>query len=132
MATELYKHPKWDSAVGCAFLGGFYNVAPWPVGNKQARHMIGKDCAREESPSLIARPSATAFCYRSHAICVCGQKAAKYLREGVSIAPTRRNLYYAGVNAYQLREYDKAVSFFSRALAAPICEVDYAGHPTHA
>ncbi|KAL1508009.1 hypothetical protein AB1Y20_007607 [Prymnesium parvum] len=84
MATELYKHPKWDSAVGCAFLGGFYNVAPWPVGNKQ--------------------------------------KAAKYLREGVSIAPTRRNLYYAGVNAYQLREYDKAVSFFSRALAAPICE----------
>ena len=40
--------------------GGFYNVAPWPVGSKQ--------------------------------------KAAKYLGEGAAIAPTRRNLYYAGVN----------------------------------
>jgi len=34
LATELYKHPEWDSAVGCAFLGGFYSVAPWPVGSK--------------------------------------------------------------------------------------------------
>ena len=34
IAKELYKHPEWDSAVGCAFLGGFYNVAPWPVGSK--------------------------------------------------------------------------------------------------
>jgi tetratricopeptide (TPR) repeat protein len=83
VAKELYKHPKLDSAVGCAFLGGFYNVAPWPVGSKQ--------------------------------------KAAEYLAEGALIAPTRRNLYYVGVNAYQTGEYRKAVSFFSRALAAPPC-----------
>ena len=85
MASELYKHPKWDSAVGCAFLGGFYNVAPWPVGNKQ--------------------------------------KAAKFLREGASIAPTRRNLYYAGVNAYQMGEYSKAVTYFDGALKAAPCKV---------
>ena len=30
IAKELYKYPDWDAAVGCAFLGGFYNVAPWP------------------------------------------------------------------------------------------------------
>jgi len=34
LAKELYEHPEWDSAVGCAFLGGFYAVAPWPVGSK--------------------------------------------------------------------------------------------------
>eukprot|EP00966_Prymnesium_polylepis_P055717 1288872-Prymnesium_polylepis.1 len=85
MASELYKHPKWDSAVGCAFLGGFYNVAPWPVGSKQ--------------------------------------KAAKFLREGASIAPTRRNLYYAGVNAYQMGEYAKAVTYFDGALKAAPCKV---------
>lgn len=51
------------------------------------------------------------------------QKASKYLREGASIAPTRRNLYYAGVNAYQMGEYEKAKSFFSRALNAPPCKV---------
>jgi len=84
MASELYKHPKWDSAVGCAFLGGFYNVAPWPVGSKQ--------------------------------------KAAKFLREGASIAPTRRNLYYAGVNAYQMGEYAKAVTYFDGALKAAPCK----------
>lgn len=83
IAKELYKYPKLDSAVGCAFLGGFYNVAPWPVGSKQ--------------------------------------KAAKYLAEGASIAPTRRNLYYVGVNAYQTGEYSKAVDYFSRALKAPLC-----------
>jgi hypothetical protein len=35
MANELRKYPKWDSAVGNSFLGGFYNVAPWPVGSKK-------------------------------------------------------------------------------------------------
>lgn len=84
MANELYKYPKWDSAVGCAFLGGFYNVAPWPVGSKK--------------------------------------KAAKYLEEGAAIAPTRRNLYYVGVNAYQTGDYEKAKNSFSRALAAPPCK----------
>jgi len=34
IAKELYAHPEWDSAVGCAFLGGFYSVAPWPIGSK--------------------------------------------------------------------------------------------------
>ena len=34
MANELRKHPTWDGAVGLVFLGGLYNVAPWPVGNK--------------------------------------------------------------------------------------------------
>jgi len=49
------------------------------------------------------------------------QKAAQYLQEGASIAPTRRNLYYAGVNAYQTGEFAKAQSYFSRALKAPPC-----------
>jgi len=84
VGKELYKHPKWDSAVGCAFLGGFYNVAPWPVGSKA--------------------------------------KAAKFLGEGATIAPTRRNLYYVGVNAYQTGDYKKAKTFFSRALKAPPCK----------
>lgn len=84
IARELYKYPDWDSAVGCAFLGGFYNVAPWPVGSKT--------------------------------------KAAKFLREGAKIAPTRRNLYYAGVNAYQMGSYEEAQSFFSRSLKAPPCK----------
>tara|TARA_B110001452_G_scaffold236055_1_gene215155 strand:+ start:141 stop:1136 length:996 start_codon:yes stop_codon:yes gene_type:complete len=34
LAKELYAHPEWDGAVGCAFLGGFYSVAPWPVGSR--------------------------------------------------------------------------------------------------
>ena len=34
LAKELYAHPEWDGAVGCAFLGGFYAVAPWPIGSK--------------------------------------------------------------------------------------------------
>ena len=84
IARELYKHPDWDSAVGCAFLGGFYNVAPWPVGSKT--------------------------------------KAAKFLREGARIAPTRRNLYYAGVNAYQMGQFADARDFFSRSLKAPLCK----------
>ena len=84
IAKELYKHPDHDSAVGCAFLGGFYNVAPWPVGSKT--------------------------------------KAAKYLREGASIAPTRRNLYYAGVNAYQMGDYADARRFFSGSLKAAACK----------
>ena len=48
--------------------------------------------------------------------------ARKYLREGAKIAPTRRNLYYCGVNAYQMGEYADAVSFFKRALKAPLCK----------
>jgi hypothetical protein len=84
IANELYKYPEWDSAVGCAFLGGFYNVAPWPVGNKG--------------------------------------KAAKFLREGARLAPTRRNLYYAGVNAYQMGEFGDAADFFSRTLKAGPCK----------
>merc|ERR1719343_759884 len=83
IANELYKHPEEDSAVGCAFLGGFYNVAPWPMGNKG--------------------------------------KARKLLREGAKKAPTRRNFYYAGVNAYQMGEYKDAVQYFSSALKAPAC-----------
>lgn len=81
IAKELYRHPEQDSFVGCAFLGGFYNVAPWPVGSKS--------------------------------------KARQYLREGAKKAPTRRNLYYAAVNAYQMGEYTDARDFFSRALKAP-------------
>jgi len=91
VANELRKHPSWDSAVGWAFLGGFYNVAPWPVGNKQL--------------------------------------AAKLLAEGANIAPSRRNLYYVGVNAYQMGDYEKASTFFSRALKAPcgsVTEKDFA------
>jgi len=80
MANELRKYPKWDGAVGNAFLGGFYNVAPWPVGNKKL--------------------------------------AAKYLGEGAAIAPTRRNLYYVGINAYQTGDFKKAVDFFGRATKA--------------
>ena len=49
-------------------------------------------------------------------------KAKKYLREGVKRAPTRRNLYYAGVNAYQMGEFADAQSFFSRSLKAPACK----------
>ena len=47
--------------------------------------------------------------------------AAKYLREGAKIHPTRRNLYYAGVNAYQMGHYADAKSFFSKALKAAQC-----------
>lgn len=83
IAKELYSHPEWDAAVGCAFLGGFYQEAPWPVGNKKL--------------------------------------ARKYLREGAKIAPTRRNLYYAGVNAYRMGEYVDAVAFFQRSLKASPC-----------
>jgi len=81
IARELYKYPDLDDNVGCAFLGGFYNVAPWPVGSKT--------------------------------------KAAQFLREGARKAPTRRNLYYAGVNAYQMGAYEEAESFFARSLKAP-------------
>ena len=42
----------------------------------------------------------------------------RLLGEAASIAPTRRNLYYVGVNAYLLGEYDRAVTFFQRALKA--------------
>jgi tetratricopeptide (TPR) repeat protein len=84
IAKELYKYPEQDSCVGCAFLGGFYNVAPWPVGSKQ--------------------------------------KARQYLREGAKKAPTRRNLYYAAVNAYQMGEFDDARDYFSKALKAPACK----------
>ena len=84
IAKELYKYPDWDAAVGCSFLGGFYNCAPWPVGNKN--------------------------------------KARKFLREGAKIAPTRRNLYYAGVNAYQMGDFADAKSFFARALKAAPCK----------
>ena len=34
------KHPKWDGGVGCAFLGGLYQVAPWPVGDKKKAKQI--------------------------------------------------------------------------------------------
>jgi tetratricopeptide (TPR) repeat protein len=80
MANELRKHPKWDGNVGCVFLGGFYNVAPWPVGNKEL--------------------------------------AKKFLAEACNSAPTRRNLYYVGVNAYQMQEYEKAKAHFGKALKA--------------
>ena len=80
IAKELYKYPEQDSCVGCAFLGGFYNVAPWPVGSKG--------------------------------------KARQYLREGAKKAPTRRTLYYAGVNAYQMGEFEDAQNYFSKALKA--------------
>ena len=49
-------------------------------------------------------------------------KAKKYLREGAKIAPTRRNLYYAGVNAYQMGEYNDAISYFSKSLKASPCK----------
>jgi len=80
VANELRKYPKWDGGVGLIFLGGLYNVAPWPVGNKPL--------------------------------------AKKLLGEAASLAPTRRNLYYVGVNAFQLGEYQRAVNFFERALRA--------------
>ena len=106
MANELRKHPKWDGNVGCVFLGGFYNVAPWPVGNKEL--------------------------------------AKKFLAEACNSAPTRRNLYYVGIvtgrhsnqpgthrsvyrlipcvrlaqNAYQMQEYEKAKTYFGKALKA--------------
>ena len=43
-----------------------------------------------------------------------------WLSEGSKLAPTRRNLYYCGVNAYQMGEYADAVSFFKRALKAQV------------
>ena len=49
-------------------------------------------------------------------------KAAKYLREGAKIAPTRRNLYYVGVNAYQTQDYGKAKDAFTKALKAPLAK----------
>ena len=48
--------------------------------------------------------------------------ASKYLREGAKIHPTRRNLYYAGVNAYQMGQYADAKGYFSKALKAPPCK----------
>ena len=36
IANALLDYPTHDSCVGCCFLGGFYAVAPWPVGNKDA------------------------------------------------------------------------------------------------
>merc|ERR1712187_248458 len=84
IAKEIYKYPGEDSAVGNAFLGGFYNVAPWPIGSKG--------------------------------------KARKFLREGVSKAPTRRNYYYAGVNAYQMGEYSDAKELFEKGLKTPLCK----------
>jgi len=46
VANELRKYPKWDGAVGLVFLGGFYNVAPWPVGNKGlARKFLSEACS---------------------------------------------------------------------------------------
>jgi tetratricopeptide (TPR) repeat protein len=80
VANELRKHPEWDGHVGNVFLGGLYNVAPWPVGDKQ--------------------------------------KARELLGEAATVAPTRRNLYYVGVNAFQLGDYDRAASFFEQALTA--------------
>ena len=44
----------------------------------------------------------------------------RYLNEGAKRAPTRRNLYYVGVISYQTGEYTKAISFFERALKAPV------------
>ena len=84
VAKELCKHPEWDSAVGEVFLGGFYNVAPWPVGSKQ--------------------------------------KAMNHLLKGAKLAPTRRNLYYVGVVAYQTGDYLKAKEYFSQSLSRPICK----------
>jgi len=47
IAKELYAHPEWDSAVGCAFLGGFYSVAPWPIGSKgKAAQFLGEGAKR--------------------------------------------------------------------------------------
>lgn len=81
MSNELIsKHTAWDGAVGYVFLAGLYNVAPWPVGNKQ--------------------------------------EAKKLLTEAVRLAPTRRNLYYTGVNAYVLGEFERAAGLFERALKA--------------
>ena len=44
--------------------------------------------------------------------------AKKYLGEAAALAPTRRNLYYVGVNAYQMQEYTKAKTYFGKALKA--------------
>ena len=38
--------------------------------------------------------------------------------QAASLAPTRRNLYYVGVNAFQLGEFKRAASFFEKALKA--------------
>ena len=36
LAEELVaKYNSWDSAVGHCYLGGFFNVAPWPLGDKK-------------------------------------------------------------------------------------------------
>jgi len=47
------------------------------------------------------------------------KSAAKYFDEGAKLAPSRRNLYYVGVNAYQTGDYERAKDFFTRAIAAP-------------
>ena len=48
------------------------------------------------------------------------QKAKKLLTEAAEAAPTRRNLYYTGVNAYVLGEYERAEGFFECALRARV------------
>ena len=48
--------------------------------------------------------------------------ARKYLREGAKIAPTRRNLYYAGVNAYQMGDFADAHAYFGKSLKAAPCK----------
>lgn len=84
LAKELCKHPEHDSCVGEVFLGGFFNVAPWPVGSKQ--------------------------------------KAASHLAAGAKRAPTKRNLYYVAVVAYQMGDYAKAKDAFARAIKTPVCK----------
>ncbi len=79
-SNELRGFPSHDSSVGSCYLGCFYNVAPWPVGDRAL--------------------------------------AAEILQEGVDRAPVRRNLYYAGVNAYQRGRYSEAVDYFRRATNA--------------
>lgn len=70
IAKELYAHPEWDSAVGCAFLGGFYSVAPVSTaaaprvpaaGTRRAAAAESRLCrARHRALTARARPRAVA------------------------------------------------------------------------
>jgi len=45
--------------------------------------------------------------------------ARKFLSEACGVSASRRNLYYVGVNAFQVGEYERAAQHFNRALKAP-------------
>ena len=108
IGNELRKYPQYDSGVGCALLGGFYHVTPWPVGSQMkakelfAEGVAHEHCAMAMCHSHVPQPRAIAPCHshvpQPRAAATCHRSP----RKGVAIGPTRRNLYYVAVNAFQV------------------------------